>query len=1166
MNVIRTIAFVLLGSLSLIAQSERGNITGIVTDPTGAAIASAELVIVHRDTNATTRVVTTGSGEYNAANLLPGVYRVEIASAGFKRFVQQNVVVAAASTTRLDAQLQVGAVTEQIEVTATAATVQTDNAKVSSHVQNQLVDELPLVVAGTMRSPFNLVAIVPEARGQNQQMSLGGGQVAQWDATLDGYSVGTNRSGDTAEAALNTPSVEALTEFTVDTNGFKAEYGQAGGGIMTFASKSGTNRYHGSAYDFLRNDAMDARGFFLDRRSVYRQNDFGFTAGGPVRIPKIYNGRDKTFFFVAYEGFRNRVGPSDTPLSVPTPEMLRGDFSNWVDQNSRRITIYDPSTTRQNPANPAQSIRDAFPNNQIPRERFSRTANAILALAPNFAPNRGAAPGTSGYVRQNYIPVGGTTVTPTDKWSVRGDQILGSNHRVNLLWNMTTFRNKPGAGGPPGLPEPLWNGQIQAWDTEAYRAAHDWTISPNMVNHFSWGWNSFIKNSYSANVDKNWKDKVCIRNAVDCNQNFPNIGFSEFTSWGATSYNGTRQPGWGIKDDLSYARGSHTFKFGFQHQNQNADGFGQQNIMGQASFSFLGTSGPVAGQTNFPAAGGSSFASFLLGDAHSGSTETIRQVYQKYPYYGFYAQDDWRITRKLILNLGIRYDFTLPPTNKKDEYSDFNPTRPNPGADGYLGALWFAGFGPGRENRRSLVPGWYGGIGPRIGIAYSVDSKTTTRAAFGRSFSRITAVQGSGHYAGFIGNYSWSNSTNGVQPTFRLDEGLPAYPLPPLIDPAFANLQDVTWWQGQNATRAPESIYWTFTIQREVFRNTVIEAGYNATAGTHLQSRLVNYNQVPTAIFDQLVARFGATQAVDILRAQITSPLARSAGINPPYPSFVNQPSNFRTVNQALRPFPQYATIDTGPHNGDKSGHSSYHAFLLRMDRRFSRGLTLQWSYLFSKLITDSDTYFANSATPAMDHYNRRLEKSIGQFDRTHSLKFATLYHLPFGRGQRWATQRFLSHVIGGWRLSAIQIYTSGAPVALSRNNPLPIFNGQTRPLVDAYDNWRAPIAGDEFDPFRDKFLKPANQFPVQPTGFGNVTRYNPKVRGFWGQNENVSLAKTFRIGEDVRIDFRAEAFNIFNRVVFGTGPTSLNSASLGDVRNQANDPRQMQMGLKIYW
>jgi hypothetical protein len=389
------IALVVLAA-ALYPQSERGNINGIVIDPAGAVISGARVNVIHRDTSRAIVAVATDTGEFNAPNLTPGVYRIEITAPGFKRYVQDNITVAASTSVRLDAQMQLGQVTETVEVTATTPQVQTENAKMSTHVQNKLVDELPLVVGGAMRSPFNLVAVAAEARGEGQRMSLGGGQVAAWDATLDGHSVGTNRSADTAEAALNTPSVEALTEFTVDTNGFKAEYGQASGGVMTFASKSGTNQPHATVYDFLRNDAMDARGFFASRRSVYRQNDFGGTFSGPVYIPKIYDGRNKTFFFLAYEGFRNRVGANDAIFSVPTPEMFRGDFSNWVDQNNRLIPIYDPATTRPNPAvlfatrsrttvSPSSASRSLQERSCRMRRGSLRIAAALPAPARMFA-------------------------------------------------------------------------------------------------------------------------------------------------------------------------------------------------------------------------------------------------------------------------------------------------------------------------------------------------------------------------------------------------------------------------------------------------------------------------------------------------------------------------------------------------------------------------------------------------------------------------------------------------------------------------------------------------------------------------------------------------------------------------------------------------------------
>ncbi|MEZ5398051.1 MAG: carboxypeptidase regulatory-like domain-containing protein [Bryobacteraceae bacterium] len=1141
------------------AQSERGNITGIITDPTGAAVPGAELTAVNTATNATARTAASTTGEYTFPNLLPGAYRIEITSTGFKRFVQQNVNVSAGGTVRVDAALQLGQISEQVEVSAAAATIQTENAKVTTLVENKLVDELPLVVAGSMRSPFNLVAVAAEAKGDGQRLSLGGGQVAQWDATLDGYSVGTNRSGDTAEAALNTPSVEALTEFSVDTNGFKAEYGQAGGGVMTFASKSGTNSFHGSAYDFLRNDKLDARGFFARTRSIYRQNDFGLTAAGPLYIPKVYDGRNKTFFFASFEGFRNRVGANASILSVPTPEMYNGDFSRWVNQNGQLLQIYNPTTTRQNPSG-SGFVRDPFPNNQIPVSMFSKTAQQIAAFGKDVQPNRGGAPGTSGYVRQNYIVNGGTLVTPTDKWSVKGDQMIGANHRLGFLWNLTAFDNKPGPAGPPGLPIPLWNGAVQSWDTEAFRWSHDWTVSPTMINHLSFAFNRFIKDSYSANVGGNWKDKICIKNVIDCNENFPTINFTEFNTWGSASHNGTLQPGWGIKDDLSYVRGAHTWKFGFQHQNQTANGVGQQDISGRADFNFLSTS--VPGATSFTS--GSSFASFLLGEAYLGRTETIREVAQNYPYFGFYAQDDWRITRKLVLNLGVRYDFTLPPTNKKDEYSDFNPTRPNPAANGFPGALWFAGFGEGRENRRSLVPGWYGGIGPRLGLAYSPDQKTTIRTAFGRSFSRVTAVQGSGHFAGFIGQWAFQNTTQGVQPTFKLDEGLPAYKLPPSIDPSFQNGLDVDYWNGQDATRAPESLFWTLTTQRQIAENTVLEVGYNANVGTHLQSGILRMNQLNTAIFNDLVSRLGRSQAISMLNGAFNSAAAVAAGVRAPYASFATQSQ--RSASQALRPYPQYQNVSTGAQNGDKSGHSAYHAMIVKFDRRFSRDLSFQWSYVLSKLLTDSDSYFANSETAAQDHYNRRLEKSIGQYDQTHVVKFSTLYNLPFGKGQKWVSGGPLSYVVGGWRLAGIMVYSSGTPVELTRNNPLPIFNGITRPTIATYEDWRAPIKGDQFDPAVDRFLQPASFFGAQPQNFGNATRHNPKLRTFGERTENISLAKTFRVTEGIRLDLRGEAFNLFNRTIFSTGSTNLNAGTFGVVTSQANTPRQMQVGLKLYW
>jgi hypothetical protein len=1145
---------------AVFAQSERGNITGVVTDATGAPIASAPVSITNQATNTTQRVTTTNTGEYNAPNLSPGTYTLEVSVQGFRGFVERNLVLTAGSTVRADAQLQVGQLTESIQVQAQAIQMQTEDAKISTAVPNKLVDELPLVVGGALRSPFDLVSTVAEAKGSGNALSLGGGQAASWSATLDGLSVNTNRSGDAGETAYLTPSVESLTEFAVDTNGFKAEYGQAGGGVITFVSKSGTNALHGTAYEFLRNDDLDARGFFAPTRSIYKQSDFGASLGGPVVLPKLYNGKNRTFFFVSYEGFRNRLGANGSILSVPTPEMYQGNFSNWVNSKNQLIPIYNPLTTTAGPS--GGFVRTVFPGNIIPQSMFSSVTKSILPYGAAVVPNRaGIVPGTFGYVSNNYVTNGGVTESPTDKGSVKIDQNFGSNHHLSFFYNKTRYDSSPGPSGPSGLPEPLWNGQVSNYGASLYRLNYDWTISPRLFNHLSVGGNEFYKNSYSPNSGGNWKSKICIPNAVDCNVNFPNLSFTEFTGWGSTAYNGTEQPSWSLKDDFSYIRGAHTMKFGYAFQSQRANGFGQQNISGQASFSFLETA--VPGATTFTS--GSSFASFLLGAADSGATETIRYLPQTYDYHGFYAQDDWRINKKLLLTYGLRYEFTVPPVAGGDQYTDFSPTTPNPAVNNYPGALIFAGNGAGRTGQSSLIPGWYGAWGPRVGVAYALDSKTTIRAGGARSFSRVTVVASSSHYAGFIGQYAFASTNQGITPAFYLDSGLPSYPLPPQINPSFANNGNVDYWQGNNGTRSPENDNWTFSVQRELASNTVFEAAYNGVVGNHLQSGIVNINQVPMSVVNSLINKYGATQAVNLLNSSITSSAAVAAGIPIPYPNFTNSSvQRSQTVAQSLRPFPQYLTVDTSQSGGDKSGHSSYHAVVLKLNRRVSGGLTMQWSYTFSKILTDSDTYYANAGF-AEDQGNRKLEKSIGAYDQTHSVRLSTLYELPFGKGRRWLAKGGVTNqVFGGWRISAIQTYVSGFPIGVTRNAPLPIFNGVNRPYITTYD-WKSTWSGN-FDPAADHYLNSA-AFPAQPNYLlGNATRFNPSVRGFPGLNENLSLGKSFAITERFRLDFRAEAFNLFNRVVFSNPNTNLNSTSFGLVTGQSNSPRQMQMALKLYW
>jgi hypothetical protein len=1142
-----------------VAQSERGTVTGVVRDATKAVIPGVTVTVVNTATNVSTEVTASASGAYSAVNLPPGTYRVQAALTGFQTSIVEGVVLTPGGSVRIDLTLTPGGVTTEVAVVADSTPLHTEDARSVTALSNKLIDELPLVVGGAMRSPFDLISTVPEARGGGANVSLGGGQGGAFGATLDGVSVNTNRNAETTETAFLTPSLEAITEFSVETNGFKPEFGQAGGGVITFASKSGTNSLKGSLYEFHRNDALDTRGFFERTKGIYKQNDFGGSLGGPVRLPRIYDGTNRTFFFASYEGFKNRQGSNAAFRSVPTPEMWDGDFSNWVNAQGQRLVIYDPATTRPNP-NGTGFIRDPFPNNRIPLDRFSTVAKQYIAFARSaLVPNRpGLTPGTFGYVNNNYVSEGRSTDETTHKYSLKIDHMLGSRHRLAYVFNRTNNRVLPGPNGATGLPEPFSEFQQTTFDGDLHRGSWDW-VGSKIVNHFSVGATTFNKNAFSTNVDQGWRDQVCIPNAVDCDQNMGIISFSEFSTWGGSSYNGTEQPRFTIRDDLTLLRGSHTIKSGFIFDRQQANGFGQQDYGGRAGFSFRQTGLP--GVTQFTS--GSSFASFLLGYADSGRTETIRYLQQIYPYYGFYAQDDWRVNGRLVINYGVRYEYTRPPRAGGDQYSDFSPTEPNPAANNYPGALVFAGDGAGRTGTRSLIPGYYGAWAPRVSFAYTPAEGTVVRGGFGRSFGRVTVIQSSSHFAGFIGQYPFSNTDSGVTATFLLDQGLPAYPLPPRIDPSFSNNTNVDYWNGKEAMHPATYDTWTISAERELRAGMTVEINYNGSKGTHLQANLLNPNQVPLSVVDNLIARLGAAQAIALLNSQITSAQAVAAGITPPYPNFTNPNiQTNRSVAQALRPFPQYQTINLNASGGDKTGRSMYHAGIFKLTQRTRNGLTFQGSYVLSKLMTDADSFSAS--TGAMDAAQPGLEYSIGALDQTHIVKLSTVYELPFGEGRRWLTDGVASKILGGWRVAAVQNYSSGTPIGVTINAPLPIFNGTNRPNTTGAD-WRAPIAGGEFDPLVDSFLNRAAF--SQPVGtLGNAPRRNADVRRFWNKSENVSVSKTVTLSGGMRLDVRAEVFNLFNRVIWGAPETNFSSANFGVIDSQANAPRQMQVGVKLYW
>lgn len=1175
-----------IGSLVALSQSERGTITGVVHDSSGAVVPAAKITVINQATRVNTPAISNDAGEYTVAQLQIGTYTVRAEKPGFQAFSINSLVLNAAQTVRADMTLQVGQANQSVEVTAAAIQVQSEDAKFSTTVQNRLVNDLPLEVAGNVRTPFDLAALTPDAKniGGDSGFALGGGQAAAYGSSLDGVSTDTSRALQKSWVSSNAPSVEAIEQFSSDTNGYKAEFGHAAGGNMTYVSKSGTNEFHGSVYEFLRNNDFDANNWFSNRsgiaNSIYKQNDFGATVGGPVWIPKIYNGRNKTFFFFSYEGFRNRTGANGSVFTVPTPEMYNGDFSNWVNQAGAQIPIYNPLSQAQN-ADGSYS-RTPFPGNVVPKSLFSATSLKALNVFQTsgiLKPNNGAAPGTAAYVSNNYLLTSGTQVYPVNKESIKGDHIFSEKHRISGYYGHDREHQTGGPDGPPTLPGLYsnYNDLVQA--TDVVRFSWTWSISPTLMNYFYAGGNNWRQDHKPPQeYIGNWQSKFCLTNVPVCNDNLVQLfqngpGTADpYSQWGGQADNGSENTVYAYNDDVTWVKGNHTFKFGGIFQINHYNGFGRQCEAGCVGFSYQETGFP--GGTN-PLAGGNAFASFLLGSADSGQIDTVRFIGQQFYYVGGYVQDDWRVTPKLVLNLGLRYDINLPPTGLNDRWSDFSPTTPNPAAGGIPGAVLFAGSCPGCVGTRSLADLWTKGLGPHVGLAYSMDSKTVIRASYARLYGALFSVTGSTHTMGFTLTQSFNNSTNGILPTFTMDQGMPPWTAPPFINPSVSNGASVAWFQGQEATLLPSMDNFHFDIQRQVSNSTVVTAGYNGVMGSHLFAQLDQYNQLNPSY----LTAFGTVpQSIAVLNSLVGSPAANAAGVHAPFPGFNTLWGSRATVAQALRPFPQYTNIDTYDGEGDHSGHSTYHAFLLELQRRLSKGLTIQASYVLSKLLTDADSAWG-SGYPA-DVFNKGLEKSIGAYDVTHDFKFAADYELPFGKGHTYLNKGPAAWVLGGWRVSSINVYDSGTPVGISTSTTLPIYaagaNGRVPAYVTSYNGWQ-PNWNGSFDPSKDTFFVPygTGPFPTQGSGtalnsIGNMTRLNPKVRLFPNLSENMSLTKEFPIhSEHKRIEVRAEAFNVFNRTRFGTGSTQLQNTQFGILTgagSQINAPRQLQLALKFYY
>jgi Carboxypeptidase regulatory-like domain len=1200
--VVLSLCLVLLACPWVRGQSTYGALTGTVTDSSGAAVAAAQVTLTNLGTG-DKRVQPTGDdGLYSFVNLNPGQYRVDVEKAGFKHVSRQPIVVEVQQSGKIDISLQVGSVTETLEVTAETPLLQAETSSLGQVVEERKANELPL----NGRNIFNLITVSPAAIAQG---GSGGSPVGQNPFSWGNYQVGGSFANQSAEyldgqplniGYINLPIIiptqDSVGEFKVQYNDLGAEWGKFSGGVINLSTKSGSNEWHGEAYEYNRNKSLNTKGYFDKALLPYVQNQYGFNLGGPVR-------KDKTFFFTSWEQFRQRIGQTTT-TTVPLTAFRNGDFSALLAQG---IQLYDPYTVT------AGGSRTAYPNNQIPAAEFSKAATTMWdKLLPASGPNL---PGiTNNYSQPSSI--GGNN----NQFVARVDQNISNSTRV--FGRFTYF-------GLLDLPtNPFGTGLCQDrcaenYHTKALSVDLNHTFSPTMIGDLSLSGSRFVyaRAPILAGYDLTQLGWPASYNNVPKNMRtpptpafpFPNdVGRSQ-----GQSFIGDWNTQYNISPSLTIIHGRHTFHVGAQYE-LGLDNYAQTNIASGA-FAFKGTWTAANAITPNLTTGGNAFADFLLGLAQpQGSfvnqTEDVAQVpattLGRQTYRAFFGDDTWHVSNKLTLNLGLRYELQGPWSERFDRMSYFNPsatnatvTGCNPGTDG-LGvagspcigdaALVGTGVNPTRNN----IPLDKREFSPRVGFAYSWDQKTVIRGGYGVFFipNYVSFGLNPDNDVVSLATTPFTNSRNGGLTPYATLDGYNCT-LTGSTFTGFACAQSgpfgnagISLPPGRNATpstsafvaangspnlapyTSPKPGYvqqWNFDLQRELPGGFFADIAYAGSKGVHLEQFNTHLNQIPDQYVAQAAAQAAAGQPVTIA-TQIPNRLVGSPN------STLSAPTIFE--GQLLRPYPQYNDVNL---SGYGCCDSHYHSLQATVTKRFNGGGTLLAAYTNSKLISNTDTLTSwlegntGGVGQVQDWNNLKGEESLSSQDVPQRLVISYVLDLPFGHGRKFmgGATGIADKLIGGWGVDGITTFQRGFPLKITYAGSTPLSQdgfgvSNLRPMVvSGCDRSRGGggTAGKLAEWFNTScFAAPPNW------GFGNEPRVDSTLRMAGMNNFDFAVFKRTKFGPDDRLglEIRGEFFNLFNHPQFGPPGTGFlspgNANGFGVVSSQVNNPRLIQLGGKF--